>query len=206
MRNYSTKNRGILITFTLLVSITFLLSPASMAANDAPKGVHLNWSLDEVHSTMNVTWGTNSAGSGNIVYYDDESRDGNPGEYEFKAEGHHEKIIGEEGKTVGYAHHVTLKGLSSGKTYYFVSGSKEGGFSEEFKFKTLPKNPKELHFAAYGDTRPGAIDFPKGRNAVAREMASHDPQFMIHSGDYIEDPFNGEQWKEYFSHVRIPVR
>jgi hypothetical protein len=201
MKNYSTKNRGILITFILLVSFTFLFSPASLATNDAPNGVHLNWSLDEVHSTINVTWGTNSAGSGNIVYYDDESRNGNPGEYEFKAEGHHEKIIGEEGKTVGYAHHVTLKGLSPGKTYYFVSGGEKGGFSEEFKFQTLPKNPEELHFAAYGDTRPGAIDFPKGRNAVAREMASHDPQFMIHSGDYIEDPFNGEQWKEYFSHV-----
>ncbi len=191
------------ITFSLLVlfTLSLALAPVTVTAEDPPKGVHLTWSLNDVHNSINVSWETGSADSGDVVLYDDESKGGDPAEYEYRAEGMNEKIVGEEENLVGYAHHVTLEGLKAGETYYFICGSDEGGFSEEFKFETVPNNPEKLRFAAFGDTRPGALDFPEGRNAVAEAMTSHDPQFIIHSGDFIEDPFSGEEWQEYFNHV-----
>ncbi len=193
--------RAALTTFLILFSLSLALSPVTVVAEDLPEGVHLTWSSNDVHSSMNVSWGTASADSGDVVLYDDQPRGGDPEEYEHRAEGVNEKVIGEEEKLVGYAHHVTLDGLEPGESYYFVCGSEKGGYSEEFKFKTIPRDPEKLHFAAFGDTRQGALDFPKGRNAVANAMASHDPQFIVHSGDFIEEPFSGDEWQEYLNHV-----
>lgn len=202
MKNTQGKTiRAILVSFLILFAFSLALGPVSAVSEDLPKGVHLTWSLNDVNSSMNVSWETSSADSGDVVLYDDESKGGNPEEYDHRAEGDHEKVIGEEEELVGYAHHVTLKDLEPGESYYFICGGDDSGYSEEFKFKTIPSDPEELHFAAFGDTRQGALDFPEGRNAVAKSMASHDPQFIVHSGDFIEEPFSGEEWQEYFNHV-----
>jgi len=201
MKNHKLNSRAVLISFSLFFVLSLVFTPVSLASSHSPEGVHLTWSLNQVHETINVSWWTEAEVSDSVVHYDDESKSGNMGEYEHRAEGDSETITGEEGEEAGYAHHVTLEGLTPGKTYYFVCGGEGGEFSEEFKFQTLPKNPEELHFAAFGDTRQGALDFPEGRNAVAQAMAAHDPQFMVHSGDFIEEPFSWEEWKEYFNHV-----
>lgn len=199
----SGKNRVFLISFFFLFFISLFLTPTlSIAAGENPMGVHLTWDRNAVHTSMTISWETVSKNGESKVFYDNESGGENPAKYEYSVEGHQEELIGEDEEVVGYAHHVTLTNLSPNESYYFVCGSQKNNYSEEFKFKTLPRHPEKLKFVVLGDTRPGALDFPEGRNNVAKGAASHDPSFIIHTGDHIEHALSGEEWQEYFNYIQ----
>ena len=194
--------------FVVTVLVLLLLTPAVMGmrglpvtplGDDPPTGIHLYWN-DDLSTTIVISWKTLNPDSGDMVYYDTESKkgmEGDPSElYAYSAEGTHHTIddLG------GYIHDVKLTGLEPGKTYYFVCGG-PGGFEEERKFKTLPENPDHVRFVFGGDSREGATDFPWGRDEISKLMATYDPDFVIHCGDFVRKPFRASHWDDWFNHM-----
>lgn len=170
---------------------------------DPPRGVVLGWALGDVHHTMSFSWYTDTAEAGDTILYDTESRSGDPTLYSYSATATTPPavIIGRKGDEEGYTHRVTVTGLEPYVDYYFVVGG-PGGYSKEFKFRTVPEDLDSITFVVGGDTRKGALDFPTGRNAISKLMAQNDPYFVIHVGDYIERAFEAKEWKELADHLQ----
>lgn len=190
-----------LTTMTVLLTV-FLFSLVAFAQEgEVPQGVHLGWELADLNHTMSATWYTETSETAVQFLYDTESRGGDPALYTFSVEAEGPTvIIGRKGDEEGFTYTATATGLEAGKAYYFVAGGPDG-FTEEFKFKTVPENPERLVFSVGGDTRQGALDFPEGRNKVAELLSQHDPCFFIHVGDIIERAFEAKEWKEYTRHL-----
>jgi hypothetical protein len=165
---------------------------------DLPRGLHLTWNSDEISHTMVVTWKTTTSESGNTVLYDTESKGGNPALYAYSTEGVAHTIEGLE----GYIHDVELQGLSPGITYYFICGGETGGYSEERKLHTIPEDPEHIIFVVGGDWRKGSIDFPWGRDEISKLMATYDPYFVIHTGDFVNKAFKVSEWDDCCDHMQ----
>ena len=185
-----------------LIGVLLFSLAGFLQAGEIPQGVHPGWELADVNHTMSVTWYTETSETAVQFLYDTESRGGDPALYRFSVEAEGPTpIIGRKGDVEGYTYTATATDLEAGTTYYFVVGGPDG-FTEEFKFRTVPENPDRLVFAVGGDTRKGALDFPEGRNRVAQLLSQHDPYFMIHVGDFIERAFEASEWKEYTRHLQ----
>jgi len=188
----------LLAAFLLFTFLGLKVLPSNTSADTLPKGVHLYWN-DNVHTTMMITWKTATEDSGDIVLYDVTSRKGakDPTKaYKFSANGVHHTINGIN----GYIHDVKLIDLIPGQTYYFVCGG-SGGYSEERKFQTIPENPTNIKFVFGGDSRPGGVDFPAGRDGISKLMATYDPQFVIFCGDFVNSAFKDADWDNWFNHM-----
>lgn len=194
----SKKILAVLIVIILLFSLIGLKAITLSAAQDtSPQGIHLYWN-DDVTTTMMITWKTTTEDSGDKVLYDVVSREGKDPEkaYKYSAEGVHHTIDG----LGGYIHDVKLTGLIPGQTYYFACGG-PGGYSKERKFRTIPEDPKQVRFVFGGDSRSGAVDFPKGRDEVSKLMSTYNPQFVIHCGDFVNSAFRASYWDDWFNHM-----
>jgi hypothetical protein len=73
---------------------------------------------------------------------------------------------------------VELTQLDPGQTYYFITGNRENGFSEERKFRTLPNDGSPIRFVTGGDM--GIGDRP---NRLLRQAAAQEPDFAMIGGD-----------------------
>ncbi len=187
-----------LIIFLLFSSVELKAVILNGSQDTLPKGIHLYWN-DNVSTTITITWKTATEDSGDMVFYDVVSKKGreDPAKaYAFSAIGVHHTISGIN----GYIHDVKLTNLTPGKTYYFVCGG-SGGYSEERKFRTIPENPTSIRFVVGGDSRPGAVDFPKGRDGVSKLMATYNPQFVIATGDFVNSAFKDADWDNWFNHI-----
>jgi hypothetical protein len=174
----------------------------SLALADVPQGVHLGWAINDVHTTMTVAWYTEDSTTATELLFDTVSRGGKPEAYASSVTAYDgpTEIFGREDEGEGFTYKATATGLEPGTSYYFVVGGPDG-YTEELKFRTIPSTG-EVRFASQGDTRQKPIDWPEGRNTVARLMAEQSPYFMIHIGDIIERGIDPYEWKEYFNHMQ----
>jgi len=108
------------------------------------------------------------------VYYDTVSRAGVTMAYRFKSTHAERNDLEGANRSV---HHVELTGLLSNTTYYFKVG--DGSTGEEFKFKTLPADPRPLRFVTGGDM---GVSLRK-LEPILKVAAATDPMVALIGGD-----------------------
>jgi len=88
---------------------------------------------------------------------------------------------GQGPKAVRYLFAAELEGLKPGTRYAYhveVAGAKSG----EAFFKTVPEKPEKVTFIAYGDSRSN----PDVHEALASRFLAHEPDFILHTGDFVD--------------------
>lgn len=87
-------------------------------------------------------------------------------------------------------HFVTLTGLTAGTDYHYAVEA-DGEQSVDFTFRT-PADPgaSDLLVAFYGDSRT----HPDIHGMLADLVAGVDPDLVLHSGDFVDDPETSPDW------------
>lgn len=90
-------------------------------------------------------------------------------------------------------HELELTGLSADTRYYYTVTS-NGFTSDTYTFSTAPATERSFRFAAYGDVqRETPI-----HGTVVQGIKSHDPEFVFHTGDMVDDGTVYAQWGPQF--------
>src|SRR6516162_5933184 len=76
---------------------------------------------------------------------------------------------------------TALIGLRPGTTYHYEAFPGDGG---KGTFKTAPAGPAAFQFVVYGDTR---TRHDVHRAVIAAVLKYTDPDFIVHTGDLVED-------------------
>jgi acid phosphatase type 7 len=98
------------------------------------------------------------------------------------------------------AENSSFTGLKPGTTYYYnVTGTAEGKGS----FKTPPAGDQPFDFVVYGDTR---TRHDMHRRIVAALLKSGTPDFVLHTGDLVENGLDTAQWPVFFGIERELLR
>lgn len=93
----------------------------------------------------------------------------------------------------GTLHEVLLSGLRDGTRYrYTVDG--DGITPVQGHFSTLPTAAVPFRFVVYGDTRSSETRHRAAVEAIRREG----PDFVVHTGDLVEDGRELPLWQEFF--------
>lgn len=96
-------------------------------------------------------------------------------------------------------HELTLSGLRPGTRYrYEVSGADvttAGG-----SFGTAPVEAVPFRFVIYGDTRSQ----PRPHAAVVEAIRREGPEFVVHTGDLVEDGRDERGWQQFFA-IEAPL-
>jgi len=177
--------------------IAFLLIASSLIISnrifDKPHHIHLTWKRNNTSHTITVTWQTYRPYSGDMVLYDTVQHGGNPKRYRYSAQGIHHTYPGAS----GYIHDVELTGLIPDTVYYFICGGDNGGWSGEMAFKTQPVDSSNVRFVVGGDCRSN----PSERDRISKTMSSFNPDFVVFTGDMVEDGENQGEWDDFFNHM-----
>lgn len=93
----------------------------------------------------------------------------------------------------GTLHRISLSHLMPGTTYTY---SVAGYSGQPHRFRTLHSGTNHFSFAAIGDNRTHPEQFAQ----VARAVAGHDIDFVLHSGDILSNGRNRDEWySEWFT-------
>ena len=185
----------------------------SVALDDPPKYIHLSWAVNDVYHTITIMWWTRYDVSGNTVVYDTVSHANETIDaYKFKATASVHRVCAYGKCFPGYWHEVTLTNLQPGTTYYFRVGG-PGGWSQEYKFRTIAYN-QTLRIVVTGDSRrpwgegyelkvhPESMsNFPWSRIWLSQAIANEDPDAVIIVGDLVNRGNLWRDWKEWFEDV-----
>ena len=90
-------------------------------------------------------------------------------------------------------HRVLLQALESETTYHYRIQSQDAQ-AGPFTFRTAVDDSTPFAFAVFGDSRTS----PEQSAGVGRQMAGHEPHFLLHSGDLVSNGTVYEQWEEQF--------
>ncbi len=167
----------------------------TLSLSAAPRHVYLTWQGD-TSRTMTVNYQTFEPAADSNVYYDTQPRGGQPADYRYHASGTAHQIPGlPDGRWV---HWVELKKLSPGRTYYFIAGDPEHGFTPERKFQTVASGSQDLRFVIGGDMGIGPAVA-----SLLQEAAKLSPAFGVVGGDiaYANDMVtNSAKWDAWLDH------
>jgi predicted phosphodiesterase len=94
-------------------------------------------------------------------------------------------------------HTVTLTGLTSATTYYYTVVS-DGTISPSYTFQTASLQNDSIRFVAYGDCR-GGWDNWSNTLLVAQAIEKTHPDFVLCTGDLVDNGKNAADWVEFFS-------
>jgi predicted phosphodiesterase len=99
-----------------------------------------------------------------------------------------------EAKEAHALHVVRVSGLKPSQKYSYTVHV--GPASERGTFTTAPKEGPEARFTflVYGDNRTD----PVAHAAVTRAIAQSPSDFLVHTGDFVEDGRETDQWREFF--------
>lgn len=91
-------------------------------------------------------------------------------------------------------HAFRLTGLEPGRRYPYTV--RAGGAVRQGAFTTAPKpgDAAELRFLIYGDNRSDDA----AHAAVVRAMVPKKTDFLLHTGDFVEDGSDPSQWQTFF--------
>ena len=169
-----------------------LLGPKVQAA---PRHVYLTWQGD-TSRTMTVNYQTFQPSATSTVYYDTKPRGGRPEAYRHQTTGAAHQLPGlEDGRWI---HWVELTKLSPGKTYYFIAGDPQNGFTAERQFRTVPSGSQDLRFIIGGDMNIGPAVA-----SLLQHAARLSPAFGVVGGDiaYANDMLtNYAKWDAWIDH------
>ncbi|HVH47163.1 MAG TPA: metallophosphoesterase [Labilithrix sp.] len=105
-----------------------------------------------------------------------------------------------ESAEVRSLHAVTLSGLAPATRYSYAV--RTGTASKPATFVTAPRDDGDapFRFLAYGDNRSDEA----AHAAVVRAMAKAPSDFLVHTGDFVEDGSNPVQWQTFFD-IEAPL-
>lgn len=96
-------------------------------------------------------------------------------------------------------HELNLSGLRPGTRYrYEVSGPDVE--TATGTFGTAPTEPVPFRFVIYGDTRSHA----RPHAAVVEAIRREGPEFVVHTGDLVEDGRDEDDWQRFFD-IEAPL-
>lgn len=97
-------------------------------------------------------------------------------------------------------HVVKLEGLRPGTVYSFAVAA--GSARASFGFTTAPRNDSKAPFRylVYGDNRTDAAS----HSHVVRAMADVPADFLVHTGDFVEDGGLATDWQQFFD-IEAPL-
>ena len=177
----------------LLILATF--GAPWVTAQDPPnQPIHTRLIWEEAPQTRaRIAWSTPAPGDWHRVYYDTESRGGDPSEYSFQLDCQDNgKYSADE--PVLYYHQALLTDLEPSTVYYLVLAS-DDQLTPEFRFETAPETDRSFAILWGGDSRSGR----QSRQQMNRRIAGlvhEDPSILAlaHGGDYIYSGRNFGQW------------
>lgn len=163
-----------------LTVFPMMISAGSFGAKSKPeikKGPYISWD-DDPQTTMTISWETNIPIEGKLAY------------------GLKDKInyILLE-SNAGTLHHLRIKDLKPGTRYYYQILNVTAPVCS---FETAPKESRDFKFVVYGDTRT----YPQDHARVVEAITKYQPEFILHTGDYIQDGRKWDQWQEFFDITR----
>ena len=201
---------AIMVLSTLLILSSFssiLILGLADADEFEPKYIHLSWARNDVYHTITIVWWT-KYWTWSKVYYDTVPHE-DIKDYAHVAIGTHYRICAYQKCFEGWYHEVTLRNLKPGTTYYFRVRGVFGTYSDEYKFRTIAIGQK-VKFVVSGDDRrpwgggyeikvsPTAIsNWPWARDWVTVTAASESPDFVIFTGDMVNEGNNQELWNDW---------
>ena len=169
-------------------------APGLAAQDPANQPIHMRLIWEEApQSRARIAWSTPGPGERHRVYYDTESRGGDPTKYSDQLDCQDNgKYSAEE--PVLYYHHALLTDLKPATTYYVVLAS-DDQLTEELHFVTAPDTDQPFAMLWGGDSRSGR----QSRQQMNRRIAGlvrEDPSILAlaHGGDYILSGRNFGQW------------
>jgi len=99
-----------------------------------------------------------------------------------------------------HAESIPLTGLKPGTTYYYDSF---GGDAGKGSFKTAPTGTASFQFVVYGDTR---TRHDVHRAVMAAVAKNAQPDFIVHTGDLVENGNDTTLWPIFFDAEREILR
>lgn len=99
-----------------------------------------------------------------------------------------------------HAEKIAFTGLEAGKTYYYDIGQGEAG---KGSFKMPPKRGDPYRFLVYGDTR---TRHEVHRRVVAKILEGEKPDFILHTGDLVENGSDQALWPIFFDIERALLK
>ncbi|EFN56155.1 hypothetical protein CHLNCDRAFT_144837 [Chlorella variabilis] len=169
-------------------------SPVAVAARTVtgfqPEGVHLTqWTA----SSILVSWQTGVAAYVKLGTA--------PGRYHKTAKGKHSLVYryvyGPDAGNTTYQspilHHVLLRGLKPGKTYFYVVGNEDQGWSQEFNFTTL-RQEFPIRLGLVGD-----LGQTSNTSTTLQQLVGSKPDMVVLTGDfsYADDHLSGDSSGEF---------
>lgn len=129
-------------------------------------------------NSMAVSWQTEENTATSVVYYGTQ-----PGDYQDVSQGKSSSYY------ETFHHHVVIGPLTPDTTYYYKVGDGDGGYSQEFKFRSAPLSSKNMNltFAVFAD-----LGLNNGDATVNFLKSIQDEVALIwHGGDvsYADDSF-----------------
>ncbi len=188
--------------FTGLVTLA-VLAATCLAEKVTADPIHVVFTyMDDPSTTLTVNWQSKGSTAGEaVVYYDTESKNGDPGAYAHRAKG---QVLQIPGLADRHIYRVTLKDLTPGTDYYLVSGSAASGVSPELKVRTIRDDESTLRFVNGGDN---------GTSEDARIMFGHaarqNPDFAVIGGDMayadgrLENLHLWDTWFKYYTEEMV---
>jgi 3',5'-cyclic AMP phosphodiesterase CpdA len=94
-------------------------------------------------------------------------------------------------------HKIKIFNLNHSTKYYYKVVSDEFK-SDIYCFHTSFEEKNSIKFISFGDTR-GVWDKWKNASIVAKAINKEQPNFVLHTGDFVKDGRNISQWIDFFS-------
>jgi acid phosphatase type 7 len=173
--------RSAKVAFLVFISLA-LFNPVIA---EQPRQIILTWQ-NSPQTTMTVTWRTDIKGMQTYVRYhsleetDTEMRRVYARSFTFR-------------ETRAWIHTAELNGLSP-STEYQVYIYHDEDVAEPFIIRTAPDDTRDIVFLVGGDSRTNRNE----RRAINRLAAAQNPDFVIFSGDMIENPLSEQDWDDWF--------
>jgi hypothetical protein len=95
---------------------------------------------------------------------------------------------------------IVFSGLQPGKTYFYQAFP---GAAGKGSFKTPPVGEAQFQFVVYGDTR---TRHDVHRQVIAAILKHANPDFLVNTGDFVEDGSDGSLWPIFFDIERELLR
>ncbi len=171
------------------------LSLIALTVSAAPRHVYLTWQGD-TSRTITVNYQTFEPTETSTVYFDTKTRNGRHGDYRYTASGSTHQIPGLADER--RVHWVELSKLTPGKTYYFIAGDPQHGFTAERKFRTVTSGVQSLRFVVGGD-----MGISSDGAELLQQSAKLSPAFGVVGGDiaYANDALtNFAKWDAWLDH------
>ena len=160
------------------------------AAGAIPDHMHLSWQHD-TSTTMTVMWRTDWSYTGTFCQY------GLTQGYGSQVEGDNFTYSGAS----GLQHTVEMTGLTPDTMYHFRCGDGTQ-WSSDYTFSTGPAVGdfcSPVKFAAMGDDRSSVSSGPSFMwQPTLAATVSHDPEFILHLADAVDDGEDQGGWDEFF--------